>query len=177
MNLFLCIQVCLKSTPLGGSLYLNLVASQCHVWPHFSSTLFKYGWLNCVFQTLILILLCVFSLFPPAVLPALVDRLGDGKDQVRENSQALILRCMEQTASSMVRYMQTYCTFQSVSQFIYCLKSFQRRSCVTNSSANSILYCILSEDSVSSKLFSSMVISMIWKNAWLRCGTETADET
>ncbi|KAM6974755.1 CLIP-associating protein 2 isoform 41-T41 [Tautogolabrus adspersus] len=33
------------------------------------------------------------------VVPALVDRLGDGKDQVRENSQALILRCMEQTAS------------------------------------------------------------------------------
>ncbi|XP_075306413.1 CLIP-associating protein 2 isoform X32 [Odontesthes bonariensis] len=33
------------------------------------------------------------------VLPALVDRLGDGKDQVRENSQAVILRCMEQTAS------------------------------------------------------------------------------
>lgn len=33
------------------------------------------------------------------VLPALVDRLGDAKDQVRENSQALILRCMEQTAS------------------------------------------------------------------------------
>ncbi|XP_070702057.1 CLIP-associating protein 2 isoform X8 [Pempheris klunzingeri] len=35
------------------------------------------------------------------VLPALVDRLGDGKDQVRENSQALILRCLEQTASPM----------------------------------------------------------------------------
>ncbi|XP_041811660.1 CLIP-associating protein 2 isoform X5 [Chelmon rostratus] len=35
------------------------------------------------------------------VLPALVDRLGDGKDHVRENSQALILRCMEQTASPM----------------------------------------------------------------------------
>ncbi|KAM3858462.1 CLIP-associating protein 2 [Diretmus argenteus] len=35
------------------------------------------------------------------VLPALVDRLGDGKDQVRENSQALILRCMDQTASPM----------------------------------------------------------------------------
>ncbi|XP_026205334.1 CLIP-associating protein 2 isoform X19 [Anabas testudineus] len=32
------------------------------------------------------------------VLPALVDRLGDGKDQVRENSQALILRCMETTS-------------------------------------------------------------------------------
>uniref|UniRef100_A0A673CAK6 Cytoplasmic linker associated protein 2 n=1 Tax=Sphaeramia orbicularis TaxID=375764 RepID=A0A673CAK6_9TELE len=37
------------------------------------------------------------------VLPVLVDRLGDGKDQVRDNSQALILRCMEQTASPMVR--------------------------------------------------------------------------
>ncbi|XP_057683934.1 CLIP-associating protein 2 isoform X4 [Corythoichthys intestinalis] len=35
------------------------------------------------------------------VLPALVDRLGDGKDQVRENSQGLILHCMEQTASPM----------------------------------------------------------------------------
>ncbi|XP_019729680.1 CLIP-associating protein 2 isoform X6 [Hippocampus comes] len=35
------------------------------------------------------------------VLPALVDRLGDGKDQVRENSQALILHCMQQTASPM----------------------------------------------------------------------------
>ncbi|XP_030003118.1 CLIP-associating protein 2 isoform X37 [Sphaeramia orbicularis] len=35
------------------------------------------------------------------VLPVLVDRLGDGKDQVRDNSQALILRCMEQTASPM----------------------------------------------------------------------------
>ncbi|KAM9738567.1 CLIP-associating protein 2 isoform 30-T30 [Menidia menidia] len=33
------------------------------------------------------------------VLPALVDRLGDAKDQVRENSQSLILRCMEQSAS------------------------------------------------------------------------------
>uniref|UniRef100_A0A3B3DDH7 Cytoplasmic linker associated protein 2 n=1 Tax=Oryzias melastigma TaxID=30732 RepID=A0A3B3DDH7_ORYME len=43
------------------------------------------------------------TLFLFAVLPALVDRLGDGKDQVRENSQALILRCMEQTASPMVR--------------------------------------------------------------------------
>ncbi|XP_067111384.1 CLIP-associating protein 2 isoform X6 [Osmerus mordax] len=35
------------------------------------------------------------------VVPALVDRLGDSKDQVREQSQALILRCMEQTASPM----------------------------------------------------------------------------
>ncbi|XP_054601255.2 CLIP-associating protein 2 isoform X43 [Nothobranchius furzeri] len=35
------------------------------------------------------------------VLPALVDRLGDAKDQVRENSQALILRCMDQTTSPM----------------------------------------------------------------------------
>ncbi|XP_037330094.1 CLIP-associating protein 2 isoform X4 [Pungitius pungitius] len=42
-----------------------------------------------------------FKGFLGTVLPALVDRLGDGKDQVRENSQAVILRCMEQTASPM----------------------------------------------------------------------------
>uniref|UniRef100_A0A665VXC7 Cytoplasmic linker associated protein 2 n=1 Tax=Echeneis naucrates TaxID=173247 RepID=A0A665VXC7_ECHNA len=42
------------------------------------------------------------------VLPALVDRLGDGKDQVRENSQALILRCMELVASPMVRNTHTH---------------------------------------------------------------------
>uniref|UniRef100_A0A8C9XVC7 Cytoplasmic linker associated protein 2 n=1 Tax=Sander lucioperca TaxID=283035 RepID=A0A8C9XVC7_SANLU len=44
-----------------------------------------------------------FKTYLATVLPALVDRLGDGKDQVRENSQAVILRCMEQTASPMVR--------------------------------------------------------------------------
>lgn len=47
-----------------------------------------------------------FTLF--VVLPALVDRLGDGKDQVRENSQALILRLMDQTTSPMVRHMLTW---------------------------------------------------------------------
>uniref|UniRef100_A0A8C7FV09 Cytoplasmic linker associated protein 2 n=1 Tax=Oncorhynchus kisutch TaxID=8019 RepID=A0A8C7FV09_ONCKI len=35
------------------------------------------------------------------VVPALVDRLGDSKDQVREQSQTVILRCMEVTASPM----------------------------------------------------------------------------
>ncbi|XP_055749385.1 CLIP-associating protein 2-like isoform X23 [Salvelinus fontinalis] len=35
------------------------------------------------------------------VVPALVDRLGDSKDQVREQSQNLILRCMEVAASPM----------------------------------------------------------------------------
>ncbi|KAJ7991653.1 hypothetical protein DPEC_G00286120 [Dallia pectoralis] len=35
------------------------------------------------------------------VVPALVDRLGDSKDQVRDQSQALILRLMEDTASPM----------------------------------------------------------------------------
>ncbi|XP_029104140.1 CLIP-associating protein 2 isoform X15 [Scleropages formosus] len=36
-----------------------------------------------------------------AVLPVLIDRLGDSKDQVREQSQALILRLMEQAAPVM----------------------------------------------------------------------------
>nr|XP_046182166.1 CLIP-associating protein 2 isoform X41 [Oncorhynchus gorbuscha] len=35
------------------------------------------------------------------VVPALVDRLGDSKDQVREQSQTVILRCMEVTATPM----------------------------------------------------------------------------
>ncbi|XP_017551102.1 CLIP-associating protein 2 isoform X3 [Pygocentrus nattereri] len=35
------------------------------------------------------------------VVPALVDRLGDGKDQVRDQAQALILKLMEQTATPM----------------------------------------------------------------------------
>ncbi|XP_035284695.1 CLIP-associating protein 2 isoform X2 [Anguilla anguilla] len=35
------------------------------------------------------------------VVPALIDRLGDSKEQVREQSQALILRLMEQTAPVM----------------------------------------------------------------------------
>uniref|UniRef100_A0A8C9SKL9 Cytoplasmic linker associated protein 2 n=1 Tax=Scleropages formosus TaxID=113540 RepID=A0A8C9SKL9_SCLFO len=35
------------------------------------------------------------------VLPVLIDRLGDSKDQVREQSQALILRLMEQAAPVM----------------------------------------------------------------------------
>ncbi|XP_048848662.1 CLIP-associating protein 2 isoform X4 [Brienomyrus brachyistius] len=35
------------------------------------------------------------------VLPALIDRLGDSKDQVRDQAQALILRLMEETAPVM----------------------------------------------------------------------------
>ncbi|XP_051520226.1 CLIP-associating protein 2-like isoform X28 [Myxocyprinus asiaticus] len=35
------------------------------------------------------------------VVPALVDRLGDAKDQVREQTQALILKLMDQTATPM----------------------------------------------------------------------------
>uniref|UniRef100_A0A8C1HNN7 Cytoplasmic linker associated protein 2 n=1 Tax=Cyprinus carpio carpio TaxID=630221 RepID=A0A8C1HNN7_CYPCA len=35
------------------------------------------------------------------VVPALVDRLGDAKDQVREQAQALILKLIEQTATPM----------------------------------------------------------------------------
>lgn len=44
----------------------------------------------------------LFRIFPHSVVPALVDRLGDAKDQVREQAQALILKLMEQTATPMV---------------------------------------------------------------------------
>ncbi|MBN3307229.1 CLAP1 protein, partial [Amia calva] len=33
------------------------------------------------------------------VLPSLIDRLGDSKDQVREQDQALLLKIMEQAAN------------------------------------------------------------------------------
>ncbi|KAL4629389.1 CLIP-associating protein 2 [Arapaima gigas] len=42
-----------------------------------------------------------FKGYVGTVLPALIDRLGDSKDQVREQSQALILRLMERTAPVM----------------------------------------------------------------------------
>ena len=47
-------------------------------------------------------LLMIHMLFLSAVVPALVDRLGDSKDQVREQSQAVILKLMEQSANPMV---------------------------------------------------------------------------
>lgn len=163
INLFLCIQVCLKSTPLGGSLYLNLVVSQCHVWPHFSSTLFKYGWLNCVFQTLILILLCVFlfSLLQFCQLwwtGWVMERTRSGRTAKLSSFAAWSRpRPPWWDTCRHILYISV-----GVSLFIYCLKSFQKRACITNSSTNSILYCILLEDSVGSKLFSSMVVSLIW---------------
>uniref|UniRef100_A0A674DSJ8 Cytoplasmic linker associated protein 2 n=1 Tax=Salmo trutta TaxID=8032 RepID=A0A674DSJ8_SALTR len=66
------------------------------------------GWVNSSnykvrLQTVSSIVICHLTVcpLPPPVVPALVDRLGDSKDQVREQSQNLILRCMEVTASPM----------------------------------------------------------------------------
>ncbi|XP_064193876.1 CLIP-associating protein 2-like isoform X12 [Anguilla rostrata] len=42
-----------------------------------------------------------FKGYVATVVPALVDRLGDSKDQVREQAQAVILKLMEQTAPVM----------------------------------------------------------------------------
>uniref|UniRef100_A0AAR2KPJ1 TOG domain-containing protein n=1 Tax=Pygocentrus nattereri TaxID=42514 RepID=A0AAR2KPJ1_PYGNA len=44
---------------------------------------------------------CMLKVFFQCMVPALVDRLGDGKDQVRDQAQALILKLMEQTATPM----------------------------------------------------------------------------
>uniref|UniRef100_A0A8C2EC28 TOG domain-containing protein n=1 Tax=Cyprinus carpio TaxID=7962 RepID=A0A8C2EC28_CYPCA len=46
------------------------------------------------------------------VLPALVDRLGDAKDQVREQAQALILKLMEQTATPMYVWERLFSGFK-----------------------------------------------------------------
>lgn len=48
-----------------------------------------------------------FSLSLSSVVPALVDRLGDGKDQVRDQAQTLILKLMEEAATPMVS--DTFC--------------------------------------------------------------------
>uniref|UniRef100_A0A672LEK9 TOG domain-containing protein n=1 Tax=Sinocyclocheilus grahami TaxID=75366 RepID=A0A672LEK9_SINGR len=50
--------------------------------------------------------------FPHSVVPALVDRLGDAKDQVREQSQALILKLMEQTATPMYVWERLFSGFK-----------------------------------------------------------------
>ncbi|KAF4100438.1 hypothetical protein G5714_018634 [Onychostoma macrolepis] len=46
------------------------------------------------------------------VVPALVDRLGDAKDQVREQAQALILKLMEQTATPMYVWERLFPAFK-----------------------------------------------------------------
>lgn len=47
---------------------------------------------------------CKFSLliFLSSVLPSLNDRLGDAKDQVRDQAQALLLKIMDQAANPQV---------------------------------------------------------------------------
>ncbi|XP_074844300.1 CLIP-associating protein 2 isoform X3 [Carettochelys insculpta] len=42
-----------------------------------------------------------FKSYVPTVLLALIDRMGDAKDQVREQAQSLILKLMDQTATPM----------------------------------------------------------------------------
>lgn len=44
---------------------------------------------------------CVFVCFG-LVLPSLIDRLGDAKDQVRDQDQTLLLKIMDQAANPQV---------------------------------------------------------------------------
>ncbi|TSK31383.1 CLIP-associating protein 2 [Bagarius yarrelli] len=46
------------------------------------------------------------------VVPALVDRLGDGKDQVRDQAQALILKLMEEAATPMYVWERLFTGFK-----------------------------------------------------------------
>ncbi|XP_053348287.1 CLIP-associating protein 2 isoform X34 [Clarias gariepinus] len=46
------------------------------------------------------------------VLPALVDRLGDGKDQVRDQAQALILKLMDEAATPMYVWERLFTGFK-----------------------------------------------------------------
>jgi len=40
---------------------------------------------------------------PLSVLPSLIDRLGDSKDQVRDQAQSLLLKIMDQAANPQVK--------------------------------------------------------------------------
>ena len=45
----------------------------------------------------------LFCAFGSAVLPSLMDRLGDAKDQVRDQDQTLLIKIMDQAAIPQVR--------------------------------------------------------------------------
>lgn len=53
-------------------------------------------------KLLSLSLLCV------SVLPSLMDRLGDAKDQVRDQDQALLLKIMDQAANPQVFFFYSF---------------------------------------------------------------------
>lgn len=50
---------------------------------------------------------CLASSGSVPVLPSLMDRLGDARDQVREQDQVLLLKIMEQAASPQVVQIQS----------------------------------------------------------------------
>lgn len=61
------------------------------------------------------------------VLPSLIDRLGDAKDQVRDQDQVLLLKIMEQAASPQVythTHTRTHCSADDVAAvLLLCLFS------------------------------------------------------
>lgn len=44
----------------------------------------------------------IFVFLSVSVLPSLIDRLGDAKDQVRDQDQTLLLKIMDQAANPQV---------------------------------------------------------------------------
>ncbi len=44
----------------------------------------------------------MYFFFSSPVLPSLIDRLGDAKDQVRDQDQTLLLKIMEQAVTPQV---------------------------------------------------------------------------
>lgn len=61
-------------------------------------------WYHNVFQEISLSIRksLFFFFLPPVVLLPLIDRMGDAKDQVREQAQNLILKLMDEAAPPMV---------------------------------------------------------------------------
>lgn len=66
---------------------------------HLETSWFTHAWI--IIQVYSVIKRTVF-VFLSSVLPSLTDRLGDAKDQVRDQAQALLLKIMDQAANPQV---------------------------------------------------------------------------
>lgn len=68
------------------------------------NTPYKWGYVQqvCGYKFSILAFICIGFFVFLLVLPSLIDRLGDAKDQVRDQDQTLLLKIMDQASNPQV---------------------------------------------------------------------------
>lgn len=74
----------------------------------------------------------IISVHVSLVLPSLIDRLGDSKDQVRDQDQALLLKIMDQAANPQVQH-STHVSRVSERSIDHCLIISTSELCVFSS--------------------------------------------